>query len=365
MVETGATPRVSFLRRQVTRIGRAMTNPLLPDDYFALINPKWSTRETTGTVLRVRQERGGAATIVIKPDYAWQPHTPGQYLRIGMEVDGRRQWRAYTITSDPNHPEGVVSITVKHTKGGKMSPVYVHRVQPGQRVYLGEVEGEFTLPTPRPAKALFISAGSGVTPILSMLRQLDREDALTDAVHIHSARTKDDVIFGGLLRKLAQRRPGYRLVEVHTAQQARFTPDDLDEHCPDWREREVFLSGPRPLMEAVEERFEAEGRSEHLHEESFQPVLGNGGGDGSGGTVHFRVSDCEATCEAGESILVGGENAGAKLTYGCRMGICHTCVGRLQDGAVRDVRTGAVEQASGQMIRICINAPEGHVEIDL
>jgi stearoyl-CoA 9-desaturase NADPH oxidoreductase len=125
------------------------------------------------------------------------------------------------------------------------------------------------------------------------------------------------------------------------------------------------VSGPRELIDAIEERYEQENCAERLHSERFQPVIGNGGGSGEGGTVHFRVSDCEAECDTGVSILVGGEEAGAKLPFGCRMGICHTCVGRLQDGAVRDLRTGAIEQASGQMVRVCINAPEGHVEIDL
>jgi stearoyl-CoA 9-desaturase NADPH oxidoreductase len=365
MVETGATPRVSFVRRQVSRIGRVLTNPLLPDDYFALIRPTWSAREATGTVVRVRREHGDATTVVVRPDFAWTPHAPGQYLRIGLEINGIRHWRAYTITSDPTHPEGVVSVTVKDTEGGVMSPVFNRTVQPGTRVFLGEVEGEFTLPDPLPAKTLFLSAGSGITPVMSMLRELDRRDALDDAVHVHSARTKDDMIFGTMLRRLAERRPGYRLVEVHTATSPRFGPDDLDEHCPDWRERATFLSGPRPMIDAVEERFEAEGLADALHTERFQPVIGNGGGDGTGGTVRLRVSDCDAECGPGTSILVGGEEAGAKLTFGCRMGICHTCVGRLQDGAVRDLRTGAVTTASGQMIRVCINAPEGHVEIDL
>jgi stearoyl-CoA 9-desaturase NADPH oxidoreductase len=365
LVETGATPKVSLLRRQVSQLGRALTTPLLPDDYFALIKPNWSTRELTGTVVRVVRHHGEAATIVVKPDFQWPKHVPGQYLRIGMEINGIRHWRAYSITSDPAHPEGVVSITVKYTEGGRMSPIFVRQVQAGQKVFLGEVEGEFTLPDPLPKSALFLSGGSGITPIMSMLRELDRRDALDDAVHIHSARSPDDMIFGGMLRKLTQRRPGYHLIEVHTGNQPRFKPDDLDEHCPDWRERETFLSGPRALIDGIEERYEAEGRSEHLHTERFQPVLGNGGGDGSGGTVHFRVSDCEAKCDAGVSILVGGEEAGASLPFGCRMGICHTCVGRLQDGAVRDVRTGQVTEASGQMVRTCINAPEGHVEIDL
>jgi ferredoxin-NADP reductase len=365
MVETGAKPRVSVLRRQVSRIGRALTTPLLPDDYFALIKPRWSTREVTGRVVRVRPERGNAATIVVKPDFRFPVHTPGQYLRIGMEINGIRHWRAYSITSDPHHPEGVVSITVKHTEGGRMSPVFVRQVQPGQTVFLGEIEGEFTLPDPLPDCMLFMSAGSGITPIMAMLRELDRRDALRDVVHVHSCRDRDDMIFGGMLRRLADRRPGYRLVEVHTAEVPRFKPSDLDELCPDWRQREAFLSGPREMIDTVESHYEENELGHRLHTERFQPVIGNGGGEGTGGTVHFRVSDCQADCDTGVSILVGGEQAGAKLPFGCRMGICHTCVGRLQDGAVRDLRTGGIETASGQMIRTCINAPEGHIEIDL
>jgi ferredoxin-NADP reductase len=365
MVETGAKPDVSLLRRQVSRIGRALTTPLLPDDYFALVKPRWSTRELTGRVVRVRRERGNAATIVIKPNFRWEPHQAGQYLRIGMEINGIRHWRAYSITSDPAHPEGVVSITVKHTEGGRMSPVFVQQVQPGQEVFLGEIEGEFTLPDPLPKSMLFVSAGSGITPVMSMLRELDRRDALDDAVHIHSSRDEDDMIFGGMLRRMSGRREGYRLVEVHTSKVPRFTPADLDKHCSDWRERETFLSGPRAMIDAVEEHYEQQNCAGRLHTERFQPVIGNGGGDGDGGTVHFRVSDCEAKCGTGVSVLVGGEEAGANLPFGCRMGICHTCVGRLQDGAVRDLRTGAIEQASGQMVRTCINAPEGHIEIDL
>ena len=365
MVETGAKPSVSFVRRQVSRIGRVMTNPLLPDDYFALIRPHWSTREVTGTVVRVVKEAGNAATVVIRPNFAMPAHRPGQYLRIGMEINGIRRWRAYTLTSDPNHPEGLVSITVKHTDGGRMSPVFNHQVRAGQRVFLGDIEGEFVLPEPLPATMLMISAGSGVTPILAMLRELDRRDRLDDVVHVHSARTADDMIFGSMLRELAGRRSGYRLVEVHTAEHARLAPGDLDEHCPDWQERTTFLSGPRELMDAVEAHYESHDLSHRLLTERFQPVIGNGGGDGSGGTVRFRVSERDAECGAGVSILVAGENAGATLQFGCRMGICHTCVGRLQDGAVRDIRTGAVTEASGQMIRVCVNAPEGHVEVDL
>ena len=316
MVETGAKPHVSPLRRQVTRLGRALTTPLLPDDYFALIKPRWSTRELTGRVVRVRPEKGNATTVVVKPNFPFPPHRPGQYLRFGLEIDGIRNWRAYSITSDPDHPEGVVSITVKYTEGGQMSPVFCRQVRPGQEVFLGEVEGEFTLPEPLPGCPLFISAGSGITPIMAMLRELDRRDALRDAVHVHSSRDSEDMIFGGMLRKLADRRSGYRLIEVHTSSAPRFSPKDRDRLCPVWRAREKFLSGPRAMIDAVEDYYEEQNCSGRLHTERFQPIIGNGGGDGSGGTVHFRVSDCEATCDAGVSILVGGEQAGAKLPFG-------------------------------------------------
>jgi stearoyl-CoA 9-desaturase NADPH oxidoreductase len=367
MVETGAVPEISPVRRRFLQAAKALTTPLLPDDYLALINKKWSTRELTGTIVRVRRETAEARTVVIKPDFPWPGHTSGQYLRIGMEINGIRRWRAYTITSDPDHPEGVLSITVKLTEGGRMSPVFVQQVQPGQVVFLGEVEGTFGIPEPCRPKTLFLSAGSGITPIMSMLRELDRRDALDDAVHVHSARTADDMIFGRMLRRLAERREGYRLCEIHTSEQPRFTPDRLDELCPDWRERETFLSGPREMIDATQDRFDDEGLLDQLHTERFQPVIGTGtgGGDSAGGTVRLRVSDCDAECEPGQSILYGGEQAGAKLMFGCRMGVCHTCVGRLREGTIRDLRNGELTQADGQMVRICINAPEGHVEVDL
>jgi len=173
------------------------------------------------------------------------------------------------------------------------------------------------------------------------------------------------MIFGRMLRGMAKRNPGYRLHEIHTGNAPRFHPDQLDDLCPDWREREAFLSGPRELIDAVAERYEKEGIADQLHTERFQPIIGTGHGEGSGGTVCFRVTDVDAECDPGVSILVGGEEAGATLMYGCRMGVCHTCVGRLREGAVRDLRSGEITQASGQMIRICITAPEGHVEVDL
>ena len=174
------------------------------------------------------------------------------------------------------------------------------------------------------------------------------------------------MIFGEELRGLAARHPGYRLHERITGEQGRLTPDQLDALCPDWRERETFLCGPAGLLEAMSERWRADGDSEKLHVEHFQPDVRVGDGErGQGGTIRFAKSGVEACSDGEQPILLAGEAAGAKLPYGCRMGICHTCVGRLRAGQVRDLRTGRVHGQAGEMLRTCINAPEGAIEIEL
>jgi ferredoxin-NADP reductase len=366
MAERGAVPQVSAGRRRALGLVRSFTSPLLPDDYLELINPLWSTRELRGRIERVERETPDAVTVMIKPGWEWPGHRPGQYVRLGIQVDGIHHWRAYSLTSDPRRADGCISITPKLVQGGKVSPFLFGGVRPGAIVRLGGVEGTFVLPDPLPRRLLFISAGSGITPIMSMLRSLGGENALSDAVHVHSARTADGVIFGRELRELDARHAGYRLHERRTGEQGRVTAGQLDELCPDWRERETFLCGPAGLLETISERFELDGDPARLHMEHFQPDAHVGDGErGAGGTVRFSKSGIEAVSNGEQPILQAGESAGAELPFGCRMGICHTCVGRLCSGQVRDLRTGRVHGQPGEMLQTCINAPEGAVEIAL
>ncbi len=366
MAERGAPPKVHPLQRQALRAVRSLFTPLLPDDYLELINPLWSTRELRGRIERVEPETDAAVTVTIRPGYEWEGHEPGQYLRIGVVVDGIHHWRAYSLTSDPGHPDGFISITPKLVEEGVVSPYLTRHARPGEIVRLGGVEGTFTLPDPLPKQLLFISAGSGITPIMSMLRALDRRDAVDDVVHCHSARTEAEVIFGEQLREIDSRRDGFRLLLRRTGTEGRITPADLDEICPDWRQRDTFLSGPRELIDAVIEHFEAEGDPDRLRYERFQPVIGeNAAEEGAGGEIAFLESEIEASADGSTPILVAGEEAGATLPFGCRMGVCHTCVGELCSGQVRDLRTGKVHGQEGEIIRTCVNAPEGKVEIKL
>jgi ferredoxin-NADP reductase len=354
-----------MVRRRALHAARALTTPLLPDDYIELLNPMWSTRELRGEIVSVQEETPDASTVVVRPSFPWPGHKPGQYLRIGVEINGIRHWRAYSLTSDPEHPKGFVSITVKHVAEGKLSPYFTRRAKPGSVVFLGDVEGTFTLPDPLPDRFLFVSAGSGVTPVMSMLRELERRGRLDDVVHLHSERRDESVIFSDMLGGVEKRNPGYARQVRLTSKDKRISPGELDELCPDWRDRESFMSGPGELLDTMFDHWEEHGDGDRVHMERFQPVIGTGDAEvGAGGTVRFRLTEIEATCEQGVSILVGGENAGATLPFGCRMGICHTCVGRLCHGKVRDLRTGEVHGEEGELIRTCVNAPEGEIEIE-
>lgn len=345
---------------------RALFTPLLPDDYLELINPLWSTQELRGRIMSVVPETEDAATVTIKPGWDWPGHQPGQYLRIGLVIDGVHHWRAYSLTSDPDRPDGAICITPKLVDGGKVSPYLVRHASPGTVVRLGGVEGGFVLPEPLPDRLLFVSAGSGITPIMSMLRHLEGAGALRDAVHLHSARTEAQTIFGPRLRALDERCRGYRLHLQLTGERGRLAPEHLDELCPDWRRRETFVCGPAGMLDAMAAHWEAHADRRRLHMERFQPSDTVGDAErGEGGTIRFTRSGIEASSDGEKPILHAGEDAGATLPYGCRMGICHTCVGRLCSGRVRDLRTGKVSGSEGEMVRTCINAPEGAIEIAL
>ncbi|OZM72077.1 stearoyl-CoA 9-desaturase [Amycolatopsis antarctica] len=365
MAETGMRPSVPPLRRRALRAVRLLFTPLLPDDYLELVNPLWSTRELRGRVERVEPERGGAATVLIRPGFDWAGHEPGQYLRLGVVVDGVNHWRAYSLTSSPDRADGLISITPKVVDGGTVSSYLVHRLRTGDIVRLGVVEGGFTLPERRDRGLLFVTAGSGITPVMSMLRHLDMGEGLRDIVHVHSARSTGEVTFAEELDTLERRYDGFRLHRRATAVDGRLTPADLEAICPDWRERETFCCGPGELLDALRAHWTERGDPGLLHMERFQPVVGGADSTGTGGTVRFVRRDVEAECPPGTPILVAGENAGIEMPYGCRVGICHTCVLRVREGRIRDLRTGDVSETRNEIVRTCVHGAEGDVALEL
>jgi ferredoxin-NADP reductase len=198
---------------------------------------------------------------------------------------------------------------------------------------------------------------------MAMLRWLDRTAAMPDVVHLHSARSPEEAIFAQELEGLTARHARYRVTQRATSADGRIEPPQLEQLCGDWREREAFACGPGGMLEALRGHYEQVGLRARLHLESFEHMLA-GEVVGTGGPITFARSRVEAYGDGTTPILVAGERAGAVLPFGCRMGICHTCVGKLRQGRVRDLRTGELTVA-GTEIRTCVNAAEGAVALEL
>jgi len=355
-----ARPRVA-LRDRVLKLAELITTPLLPTDYLDLVDPLRSGADLRGRIEAVLPETRDAATIVIRPGRSWIAHTPGQYVRIGIDVDGVRQWRAYSITSDLTRTDGCIAITVKAIPGGKVSNHLVHRAKPGTIVQLDQATGEFCLPEQRPDKALFVTAGSGITPVMGILRN---HPELTDVVLIHSAPTADDVVFGADLRRMADE-GRIRLVERHTDVDGMLDAPAIAALVPDLHERATWACGPVGMLEALEEHWAEVGLADRLYTERFRPSVVV---TGEGGTVSFTKNGTTLEADGATPILDAAEEAGVLMPSGCRMGICYGCVLPLREGAVRDLRNGELTVAApgdGVLIQTCVSAAAGRCDIDL
>lgn len=357
------------LRQRVVRLAERATTPLLPADYLDLFDPLRPGAELRGRIVDVHPETSDAATILIRPGADWAGHVPGQYVRIGVDVDGVRRWRAYSLTHGPR-TDGLISITVKAVPDGRVSNHLVRHATAGTLVHLEQPAGEFVLPTDG-GKLLFVTAGSGVTPVIGMLRNLFpvadsgvvtlARSAPYDIVVVHVAPSEPDSIFLANLRALDE--AGLiRLVPRYDDEHGVLDVDDLDDLVPDLADRTTFACGPPGLLDALAQHHDARGVD--LLTEQFRaanPVVGEGG------AVHFARTGTTVEADGATPILDAAEDAGVLMPSGCRMGICFGCVLPLREGAVRDLRTGEVTTATpGDNVKIqtCISTAAGTCAID-
>ena len=355
------------LRRRLWAVAESLASPRDPSDYLDMFRPLRRGADLRARVVEVRSEVQDAVTVILQPGASWRGHIPGQYVRVGVDVAGVRRWRSYSVTSPPapaalsGGTDRTISVTAKAVPGGLVTAHLAQRLQPGDLVHLDQACGSFVLPDPVPAKSLFITAGSGITPVVGMLRS--GIDLLDDAVLVHSDRTPGDVLFGAELRELAAA-GRLRLIENHTDVQGRLDVAALTTLVPDLPQRQAWACGPAGLLDALEEHWAAMGLSDRLHTERFHTQRVE---PGEGGSVRFGASGREIRTDGATPLLDAGEQAGLLLPSGCRIGICFSCVLPLREGAVRDLRSGDVTTAApgdGVVIQTCVSAAAGACHID-
>ena len=241
-----------------------------------------------------------------------------------------------------------------------VSKYLVERAQPGTMVHLSQAQGEFVLPDQVPEHVLFISGGSGITPVMSMLRSLQRRTHRGRVTFVHYAQSPEHQIFASELDEIRRSGHGIDLHLLHPELgDPNLSPAYLERLVPGYREVPTWACGPAPMIEAVRAAYDG---TEHLRVEYFQPPRTSG--TSAEGDIAFARSGQEAP-NSGATLLEQAEAIGLKPEFGCRMGICFTCTSRKSEGTVRNVLTGEESSLPDEDIRICVSAPVGDCVVEL
>ena len=363
MTTTAPRPTaVGALRARVIKFAERVTTPLVPADYLDVIDPLRSSADLRGRIVAIHPETRDAVTVVIKPGRGWRGHTPGQYVRIGVDVDGVRQWRAYSLTSE-RPADDTIAITVKAIPDGKVSNHLVRRATVGTIVQLDQAAGEFTLGAQPPAEDPVPHRGQRRHPGDGDAAQPDRPRAPTwSSCTPHPPPTTSSSAANSACWPARAESGWWRSTPTPTACS---TSPQLDDLVDDLADRQTWACGPAGMLDALESRWAADGIADRLHTERFRPTVITAG---DGGTVTFTKTGTVVDADGAQTLLDAGEAAGVLMPSGCRMGICFGCVAPLRQGAVRDLRTGDVTTAApgdNVQIQTCVSAAAGSCDIEL
>jgi ferredoxin-NADP reductase len=346
------------LTRRVSRSSllNLLTGPHGVDRYTEIVDPTWTQGQARARVVAVRRQTSRSVTLTLQPNRAFAGFRAGQLINLSDEIDGRRRTRCYSPASAEGSP--LIELTIGRHDDGLVSTYLCDHARPGMVVGLDSVGGDFVMPAVRPRRILFVSGGSGITPVLSMVRTLRAEGFTGEVAFIHYARSEAEACY----RQELQALPGVRVLHGYTRDTAGSDLDGRFGHAhlaaamaePD----AVFVCGPAVLIEAVREIFP------QAYSESFVPPEFALPTETSGGTITFTDSGVEVV-DDGQPLLAQAEAAGLNPESGCRMGICHSCTRFKKSGAVKNLITGAVSTADCEDIQICVTAAVGDVAIDL
>jgi len=348
---------------------------------------QWNSGEQkTLQCCAVRQETHDVKTFIFQcADFSALSFEPGQFITISPVIGEQVVARCYTLSSSPTRPFAF-SITVKRVPGGAVSNWLHDNLKPGGCLRASGPAGSFT-PVGHPAeKLLYLSAGSGVTPLISMTRAASDMAGILDIVFVHSARTPADIIFHEELTRMQVDMPGLRVISIceglgGTTQWGqpigRLDLPLLKQQVPDFQEREIFTCGPQGYMEAVKSVLrEAAFDFSHYHQESFdiaalneeklieptsslvqQEVF----------TVTLSRSGKTFSMPGNQTVLAAAKKAGAIVPSSCSQGVCGTCKTALLKGTVDMNHNGGIRQREVDkgLRLLCCSKPTSDLVIDL
>ncbi|MFC6287364.1 ferredoxin reductase [Nocardioides sp. GCM10027113] len=351
----------------------ALTSPHGVDRYLEQLNPLWAAHEVRARVVDAHREvavpgEPVVTTLTLQPSSTWRGHRAGQHVQVGVEPDdgtgGRRLVRVFSISSPESGPGDRFTLTVRANPdappGRGVSRFLAERARPGTVLHLSQAQGDFVLPDHVPERILLVSGGSGITPVMSMLRSLQRRTHRGRVTFVHYARSPRHQIYADELAAIARSGHG---IDVHLLRpelgDPALSPAWLERHVPGYRDVPAWGCGPEPLVDALRAAYDG---SDALRLELFRPP--RSGATEAGGRVSFARSGHSAG-NSGATLLEQAESAGLTPESGCRMGICFSCTSRKREGTVRNVLTGEESSLPDEDVRICVSAPVGDCVVEL
>ena len=342
-----------------------LTGPHGVDRFTELVDPTWTRGDAHARIVAVRRSTPRSVTMTLQPNRAFTGFRAGQHINLSVEIDGRRRTRPYSPANAETDRH--IELTVGQHDHGLVSTFLIEHARTGMIVGLDSVGGDFTLPPGgRPAghcaRILLVSGGSGITPVMSLLRTLQARRHTGQIAFVHYARSAQEACYRDELAGIANAMPNLRVLHGYSRTaagadlQGRFGPEHLQAAMAD--PDHVFVCGPPALVDAVR------GLCPGAQAESFVPPAFDLDAQSAGGQVTFADSGIEIT-DDGRPLLDQAEAAGLTPESGCRMGICFSCTRRKTSGAVRNVITGAVSSAEEEDVQLCVSAPIGDVAISL
>lgn len=357
-------------------------------DHWATFGVQWASGESKRIeCLAVVDETADVKTFVFHcPDYHALAYEPGQFLTVSPVIDGQSVSRCYTLSSTPTRPF-TFSITVKRVPGGSVSNWLHDHLRAGNTLAASGPAGIFT-PVAAPAKKLlYLSAGSGVTPLMAMTRAAADLHAGLDIVFVHSARTPKDIIFRDELARLERTMPRLRTLFFCESSGdepnwdgpiGRLSVDELQRHIPDFKEREVFTCGPKGYMDAARALLGNAGFDlRRYHQESFdinaeapvEPVIEPAAPGLAQDTFTVRLarSGKTFTMTPDQTVLAAAKKAGAVVPSSCSQGVCGTCKTAVLEGTVDMHHNGGIRQREiDKGLRLlCCSRPTSDLVVDL
>jgi stearoyl-CoA 9-desaturase NADPH oxidoreductase len=352
------------------RLAERLATPHGVDSYLALIDPMLTVRRLRAEVTDVRRQTADTVTLVLRPTRQWEGFSAGQFIQLSVVIDGVRHTRCYSPACSEHRDDGLIEITVKVHTNGLVSRFLNEHAEPGLVVDLSPADGTFVLPPQRPRRIVLLSAGSGMTPVLSILRTLRDEGFTGDVAFLHYAGTEADVPYLDSLRRIAATSRNVSVQLAYTRQvsggglHGHFGPAHLDAVAPWAAVAQTYVCGPPALIASVRAHYDAVGLADRLHVEDFAPNVPTSIDGDVTGAVEFSRSGVIAA-NTGATLLQQAQAAGLTPAYGCRMGICYTCTSVKRSGCTRNALTGQVDAASDHEIQLCISIPEGDVVLDI